>query len=170
MRQHASFRWALLVGTVFWLSVTASSIAHAIPIDYEIVPGGGLSGTFTLDVAAPLAPFSAWHLVPSIGPVFDAASLVLDNVSIDPTDHRLFLLDNHGPLFTNIDLVFSSNTLTWQGGIGDQSGRNDLLSGVYRVASSAAPEPLSSVLLAIGLLVLAGSRWLSRRGERQQLG
>lgn len=42
--------------------------------------------------------------------------------------------------------------------------------GSVQGQSPSVPEPSALLLLAIGLLALAGSRWLPRRGVRQQLG
>jgi hypothetical protein len=164
-RQHTSLRWALLSGTVLWLSVAVVPPALAAPIDYHI-DNGFFSGTFTLNNTLLTSPFSIWSITPNGGPTFTPIShlILINDQSFYPGIPSLIQAD--GPMgFIQFkafpDLTYSAFWTPVNGGPNFAYG-----GGSY----SAVPESEVSILLAIGLLSLAGSRWLPGRRVRQQLG
>jgi hypothetical protein len=165
-RHHASSRWAVLAGTVLWLSLAIAPTVQAAPINYTI-DTGFFSGTFTLDTTIPLS-FSIWSITPVAGPTYTQGSdPILFNFTDGSGVGKLGQSDGPGVFLFN---AFPNLTYTalWQPDL----ALNNSVSGTgsYSEVGGAVPEPAVSILLAIGLLVLAGSRWLPGRRERQQLG
>lgn len=156
-----------ILGAVLGLICLLAPAVYAAPINYAI-DNGNFSGTFTLDVALP-TPFTNWAITPLGGPLFDdelSAGIAVGfnglSVLLRPT-----LLHQDGVT----SFVFEVNGLgyfaQWAPGAGDGPVRGP---GTISVVSAQVPEPAAAVLLAISLLALAGSRWLPRQSERQQLG
>lgn len=155
-----------ILGAVFGLMCLLAPAVYAAPINYAI-DSGNFSGTFTLDVTLP-TPFTNWAITPLGGPLFDdelSAGIPVGfnglSVLLRPT-----LLHQDGAT----SFVFEVNGLgyfaQWAPGT-DGLVRGP---GTISVVSAPVPEPAAAVLLAVGLLVLSGSRWLLRRGDLQQLG
>jgi hypothetical protein len=160
-RHHTSSRWALIGGALLWLSVAVTPTVQAAPIAYEI-DNGFFSGTFTLDVADPI-PFSVWSITPLMGPTFTQVSptvLVNDLTFFSAPGLRQGTLPERFDFVAHPDFTYTAFWTPVVGGPNFVTG-----GGTY----SAVPESGSVVLLAAGLLVLAGSRWLPSRREQQQL-
>jgi len=169
-RHHASSRWALLGGAMLWLSVSIAAPAHAVPTNYEILPGGFFSGTFTMDPTLTSNPFITWNIIPALSPAFFPGSTPSELNNGDGS--TIADLHQFAPL-SSPDLHFTTHILEFK--YDAQYTPDNFLNtisgtGSYRVVDGQVPEPATTVLLAIGLLVLAGSRWLPGRRERQQLG
>ena len=168
MKLLKASRWALF-GSALWLSVALSTPAHAISTNYVIETGGGsgfFSGTFSLD---PISgdPFTNWSILSVSGSTFsDVAPAVLN----DPTGLFSFRLLQLNTAFTRIlDFQVNTSTFLWNATDSNVSGPGQVIdAGTFRTVT-AVPEPTALILLGIGLLALAGSRWLPGRRERQLL-
>jgi hypothetical protein len=158
-RHHASFRWgALFSGIVLCLNLSIASPVHAIPTTYTL-PGGLFSGSFTLDQSFSPGSFTFWNITPLFGPTY-----ITGAYDVNTTSGTLSQLVTSASL-PKLSLQFDSSTLTFSISSQFTSGQN-----TFKLEQSGqVPEPAAAVLLAIGLLVLAGSRWLPVRRERQQL-
>lgn len=171
----ATSKWALLGGAALWLSVALATPAQAT--NYVIDPGGSFSGSFQLDLTNLTTPFTTWAITVVASPFFNdtLAPGSLPNEDQFNSDQLYMSLEQYtndsNPYFgmvvylpqfglgPRVDLFFSKdfqigNTLI---------SASATQSGTY----SQVPEPTALLLLAIGLLALAGSRWLPRRGARQ---
>lgn len=168
MRYLASLRLALLGGTLLWMGVALTSPAHAISTNYTLVPNSAFNGTFTLDPAL-AQPFTQWSFTTAFGNNYVTGTVFFNGLSSpgiftlqdntsNPSDR--FFLFNFNPLI----LTYQAQECL--------AGCNVLLAANGNVTgqSPSVPEPSVVILLAIGLLALAGSRWLPGRGARQQLG
>jgi hypothetical protein len=135
-----------------------------------IIPSGGgpLTNQFKyVDLASPISLLA--HQTFQIG----ALSLSNSDVFAVRADNNNFTVD---PLLTYVRPLWKINVNTLQNPNeippGEPSfGTKGLFGPNFQFeATAAVPEPAAAVLLVIGLLVLAGSCWLPRRGKRQQLG
>lgn len=172
MKHHALFRWALLGCTVLWLTVASATVAPAAYTNYVLDPGGVFSGTFTMDpIGVEAVPFDDW--------AFNSIYSGLATPATYPSTANSFNL----PFYNFLQVYDGSqriNFVAYTGGVYTPGtyqieflqpiGTTGQLivreTGTYQ----AVPEPAAIILLATGLLVLAGSRWLPRRGAWQQLG
>lgn len=169
--RRAASRWALFGSAVLWLSIALSTPAHALPTNYVLDPGTGsgfFTGTFTLDPSFG-DPFTNWSISSNSGTTFsDLAPPASNNDSLGLGDFRLIQFNTGVTRILNFEI----NTLSfvWSATDSKLAGAGQVIDeGTLRVVT-AVPEPTALVLLAIGLLALAGSRWLPSRRERQQLG
>ncbi|TKB74823.1 MAG: hypothetical protein E8D46_04505 [Nitrospira sp.] len=164
MGRHRSSRWAMLGGIMLWMSVLIASPAQAVPTNYEIVPGGFFSGTFTLDPAGTINPFTIWNITPSfplstpaiISPTFTT------NFGNGAGFAQLTRFD--GLLQFTFTVLPSLQFIAFHSADGGSNSTSQV--GTFRVADATVPEPTAAILLAIGLLALAGSRWLPGRREQ----
>ena len=166
MRYLASLRLALLGGTLLWMGVSLTSPAHAIPTNYTLIPNAAINGTFTLNPDLP-EPFTQWNFTTAFGNNyltgtvffnglnFPGTFTLQDNTS-NPSD-RFFVIS-----FTPLSLTYQAQECL--------AGCNVILAvnGNVTGQSPSVPEPSVVILLAIGLLALAGARWLPGRCEQQQ--
>lgn len=173
-RLKPAIRGAFLVGTVLWLSVAFAPSAYAAYINYEISSGLNFSaGTFSWDQDLPESTngaFSTWDFTPTF-----------PHLNITPITFPIISDNNNGAILhsgrieaSNLagDENFSFRTFpdgTYSLSLEFSAFDFRDQRGTYTVAGTV-PEPAAAVLLATGLLFLAGLRWLPRRGEQQQLG
>jgi len=167
-RHHASSRWALLGGTVLWLSVSIAAPAHAVPTTYTL-PGGLFSGTYTLDQGVTPGSFSFWNIDVISGPDYSSlGGSVTDNDTLTGVST---LKQGAPPTFLQLVVNPTGDTFTIQSHYVTAGTLNKIeLTAPLGPGVPQVPEPAAAVLLAIGLLALACSRWLPGRGDRQQLG
>lgn len=187
MRHHTYGRWALSVCVVLWLGVSFPAPSHAVPTTYDLVPFDStplITGFFTLDQDNVFTPFSAWEFqVLPLGVLVDTGFGAVTQFGSFLQDCGLI------PCSFNLDkdagAINSRFTLTVGPTVGPDLRYlaefrvfdDDLQTNLTRLSQTGTlstrqtvPEPASAILLAAGLLVLAGLRWLPRRGEQQQLG
>jgi PEP-CTERM motif len=161
-------KWALLSGALLWLSVGITPVAQAASINYEINNGLLFSGSFSWDSAPLLTPsFSTnWNFDPTF---------VYPNITF--ATHSVLGFNNNNTSGLGFLSYSTDNTLTkyfefrilpgntYSLRLVDSVGNIDAIQkGSYSVVPSV-PEPSVVVLLAIGMLALAGSRWLPSRRE-----
>jgi hypothetical protein len=156
---------------LLWISVGAP-VPPSNAAEFSIDQGSGAGnfvGTIFIDFFA-AAPFTAWN----IGAVVSDAQFVSPDPNPIPslneftgTNLATLIVDDLEQVDRRLRFIADFATGEWRAtdtSISSGVGNSD--HGLLR----AVPEPAAEVLLAIGLLALAGSRWLPRRGERQQLG
>lgn len=166
-------RLALLGGIVLWLSGAIASPVYAVSTEYAIT-GGDLHGTFTIDLAG--RPFELWAITSDVlGFTFTETNLFITQNNGGFDIRHVFQQEGNTGLFFNMTVLDTGtyDARARRGTIfsdGSFLGITSEQRGSYTASSGPVPEPAAAVLLAIGLLVLAGSRWLPSRGARQQLG
>ena len=151
-------------------------------MDFTIDPGSTFFSelsTFTLDDGGGgifAASFTQWNIitVPPFGVTFSGLTpavpaTISRNEGTGPAPFfEMILTQSDGGVALNLNL---ESNFTWHAVASKNNGVTVIQDvGRYSAVASSVPEPAVLVLLATGLLVLAGSRWLLRRGALQQLG
>jgi PEP-CTERM motif len=159
-------KWALLGGVLLWMSISVTPPAHAIPTNYVLqigVGSGFFTGTFTLDPSL-TNPFTNWNISSVSTTNFsNPVPPFTVNASLGGSVFRLLQL-NTG-LTRALDFQINTSVLSWNAVDSKLTGSGQVIdSGTIRAVTSV-PEPTALVLLAIGMLALAGSRWLPSRRE-----
>ena len=161
--------------------------AMAVPLTYSL-SGPVLTGIVTIDDTLILGPFTAWDLFEG-GTHWTFANggfandTVLQNVSISgPVGPGNFYLVTVESTFGNTlnFQAFTDSPLGCPGqpfnncysaAFSDADGNGLVERGFFFPPTvSSVPEPSIILLLATGLLSLAGARWWQHRQERTQVG
>ena len=174
----------LIAGAVLAAGALTASLAFASPTTYELVPDPALpsviSGTFILDPDEQ-EPYRDWKFITELAPDFTLGSTSVVDINAFACCPGHFELGgaqsgvDPWQLFVHVN--FESNV---GGSYEIQIVRIDHVTfevlnnfdefGTLRVKDMSVPEPTAAVLLATGLLILVGSRWLPRRGAAAAAG
>lgn len=178
MRHHTYGRWALLSAAVLWLGVSFVSPSYATSTRYELIPPLGevaiTTGEFVVNPDSS-TPFQTWIFNTILG--WGVPQTELLSTFFQATSGPDLLFQYHTFLNTRFFQIEADTVaLTYSVALDDNCsifGACDTSfdqSGSLRASATSVPEPAILGLLTIGLLAIAGSRWLLRRGARQQLG
>jgi hypothetical protein len=138
---------ALLLAFLTGVGVFSTAPAEAIPYDYSVT--GIISGTFNADLSVPGGSFNSWTLATPTATFTNLTGTVFANTN-------LVLFQTLGSNLLSFLVVPSSERY-----VGVYSGRSDAgyFTGSFTQVASV-PEPGTISLMIIGLLAIAGARWL----------
>jgi hypothetical protein len=157
------------------LSGVIASPAHAGYTQFEIdtVAGQLFTGTFTLDEDLRPLAFGTWNITghfPDISHLYTPGfQTPQDFNSGDSHDDALIQQSN---LLEKFNFEVDETTHTFKADAMLDGGANliETKVGKYHAVAQNVPEPAAAVLLAIGLLALAGLGWLPREMHGRSWG